>query len=102
MQFSERLTEFWKCYSSMENKIVRACSIQGWIGSMYKILVGKPGGKRSLGRHKYRWEYNIKMHLTEIGWEDVYWIHQAQDRDHWQDLLNTVMNIQGSYRWGIS
>jgi len=46
-----------------------------------KILVGKPEGKRLLGRPRRRWEDNIKMNLKEIGWEGAYWIHLAQDRD---------------------
>jgi hypothetical protein len=63
---------------------------------VYKILVGKPEGKRSLGRLKHRWEDNIKIHLTEIGWEGVYWIHLVQDRDQWQALVNTVINLRVS------
>jgi len=47
----------------------------------YKILIGKPEGKRPLGRTRYRWECNIIIDLREIGWEDVDWIHLAQDRD---------------------
>jgi hypothetical protein len=47
----------------------------------YKILVGKPEGKRPLGRPKRRWEDNIKMELKETGFVDVGWIHMAQDRD---------------------
>jgi hypothetical protein len=47
----------------------------------YKILVRRPEGKRSLGRHRHRWEDNIRMDLREIGWEGMDWIHLAQDRD---------------------
>jgi hypothetical protein len=47
----------------------------------YRILVGKPEGKRPLGRPKYRWVDNIKKELTEIGWDGVDWIDLAQDRD---------------------
>jgi hypothetical protein len=50
-------------------------------------LVGKPDGKRPLGRPRGRWEYNIKI----VG---VDWIHLAQDGDQWQDLMNTVMNLR--------
>jgi hypothetical protein len=49
-----------------------------WMGEMrnaYNILVGKPKGKRPLGRPRHRWEFNIRMDLREIGWEGVYWIH---------------------------
>jgi hypothetical protein len=60
----------------------------------YKILVGKPEGKRPLGKTRRRWEDNIKMDIKEIGWEYVDWIHLAQDRDRWRALVNTVMNLR--------
>jgi hypothetical protein len=66
----------------------------GEIRNEYKILVGKPEGKRPLGRPRRRWEDNIRMDLGEIGWEGVDWIHLAQDRDQWRALVNTVMNFQ--------
>jgi hypothetical protein len=59
----------------------------------YNILVGRPEGRRPLGRHRNRWEDNIKIDLREIGFEDVDWIHWAQDRDRWRALVNTVMNL---------
>jgi hypothetical protein len=60
----------------------------------YKILVGKPEGKRSFRRPRSRMKDNIGVNLREIGWEIVDWIHQAQDRDRWQwALLNMVMNM---------
>jgi hypothetical protein len=61
---------------------------------VYKVLVGKPKGKRPLGRPSCRWGYGIRMHLREIGWGSVDWIQLAQDRDWWQALVNTVMNLQ--------
>jgi hypothetical protein len=60
----------------------------------YRILVGKPGGKRPLGRPRRRWVDNIKMNLREIGWVGVNWIDLAQDRDQWRALVNTVMNLR--------
>jgi hypothetical protein len=60
----------------------------------YKILVRKPEGKRPLRRHRHRWECNIRMDLTEIGWEGVDWMHLAEDRDHWWAVMNMVMNLQ--------
>jgi hypothetical protein len=60
----------------------------------YRILVGKPEGKRPLGRPRRRWVDNNKMDLTEIGWDDVDWIELAQDRDQWRALVNTVMNLR--------
>jgi hypothetical protein len=50
--------------------------------------VGKPGGKRSLGRPRRRWEDNIRMNLREIGWGGMDWIVLAQDRDQWRALVN--------------
>jgi hypothetical protein len=60
----------------------------------YRILVGKPEGKRPLGRPRRRWVENIKMDLGEIGWDGRDWIELAQDRDQWRTLLNTVMNLR--------
>jgi hypothetical protein len=59
----------------------------------YRILVGKPGGKRPLGRPRRRWVDNIKMDLRER-WDGVNWIDLAQDRDQWRALVNTVMNLR--------
>jgi hypothetical protein len=62
--------------------------------SAYTILVGKPEGKRPLGRPRRRWVDNIKMDLREIEWDGVHWIELAQDRDQWRALVNTVMNLR--------
>jgi hypothetical protein len=56
--------------------------------------VGKPEGKRPLGRPRRRWVDNIKMGLGEIGWDGRDWIELAQDRDQWRALVNMVMNLQ--------
>jgi hypothetical protein len=56
----------------------------------YRALVGKPEGRRSLGRPRRRWEDNIKMDLREVGWEGMDWIVLAQDRV----VMNTVMNLR--------
>jgi hypothetical protein len=58
-----------------------------------RILVGKPEGKRSLGRPRHRWEDNIKIHFRDIGFGDVDWIDLARDGDQWRALVNTVMNL---------
>jgi hypothetical protein len=58
------------------------------------ILVGKPEGKRPLGRPRRRWGENIKMDLGEIGCDCRDWIELAQDRDQWRALVNTVMNLR--------
>jgi hypothetical protein len=62
--------------------------------NVYRILVGKPEGKRPLGRPRHRWVDNIKMDLREIGWDGVDWIDMAQDRDQWRALVNTVLNLR--------
>jgi hypothetical protein len=66
----------------------------GEVRGAYKILVGRPEGRRQLGRPRRRWEDNIKTNLREIGFGDVDWIHWAQDRDRWRALVNTVMNLR--------
>jgi hypothetical protein len=66
----------------------------GEVRGAYNILVGRPEGRRPLGRPRRRWEYNIKMDLREIGFGDVDCIHLAQDRDRWRALVNTVMNLR--------
>jgi hypothetical protein len=66
----------------------------GEVRGAYNILVGRPEGRRPLGRPKRRWEDNIEMDLREIGFEDVDWIHWAQDRDRWRALVSTVMNLR--------
>jgi hypothetical protein len=67
---------------------------KGEVRGAYNILVGKPEGKRPLGRPRRRWVGNIKMDLGEIGFGDVDWIHLAQDRDRWRALVNTVMSLR--------
>jgi hypothetical protein len=62
---------------------------------VYRVLVGRPEGRRSLGRPGHRWEDEIRMDLGEIGWGSVEWIQLAQDRDPWQALVNMVMNPWG-------
>jgi hypothetical protein len=64
----------------------------------YRLLVGKPGGKRPLGRPRRRWVDNIKMDLLEIGWGGVDWIGLTQDRDKWRALVNCVQVIGGKAR----
>ena len=61
---------------------------------VYRVLVGKPKGKRPLGRPRFRWEDNIKMDLQEVGCEGMDWIELAQDKDRWRVLVNAVMNIR--------
>jgi hypothetical protein len=61
---------------------------------VYTVLVGKPEGKRPLGRPRRRWEVNIKTYLQEVGCGGMDWIGLAQDSERWRALVNAVMNIR--------
>jgi hypothetical protein len=61
---------------------------------VHRVLVGKPEGKRSLGRPRHRWEDNIKMCLQEVGGSCGDWMELAQDRDRWRALVSTVKNLR--------
>jgi hypothetical protein len=66
-----------------------------WEGrGAYRVLVGRPEGKRPLGRPGRRWEDNIKLDLREIGISEANWIHLAQDRVKWRSFVNTAMNLR--------
>jgi hypothetical protein len=60
---------------------------------VYRVLVGKPEGKRPLGRPRHRWEDNIKLDLQEVGCGGMDWIKLAVDRDRWQELVKVLMNL---------
>jgi hypothetical protein len=62
--------------------------------NLYRILMGKPEGKRRRGRPRRRWVGNIKMDLRESGWDGVDCVDMAQDRDQWRALVNTVLNLR--------
>jgi hypothetical protein len=62
--------------------------------NVYRFFVGKPEGKRPLGRPRRRWIDNIKMDLLEIGWSVMDWIGLAQDRYRWRALVSSVMNLR--------
>jgi hypothetical protein len=59
----------------------------------YRLLVGKPEGKRPLGRQRRRWVYNIRIDLREVRWSGVGWIGLAQDRNSWRVLLNSILRL---------
>jgi hypothetical protein len=80
------------------------CSILGrWAGhvarmgegkGVHRVLVGRPEGRRPLGRPRHRWEDNIKRDLQEVGGDCGDWMKRAQDTDRWRTLVNTVMNFR--------
>ena len=90
-------------YSSPNNMRVIKSRRMRWAGHVarmgeervaYRLLVGKPEGKRSLGRPRRRWVDNIGMDLKEVGCGNVDWFGLAQDRDRWRTLVSTVMNLR--------
>ena len=83
---------YYVCIAIEKNEMGGACSAYG--GGEHRVLVGKPEGKRPLGRPRRRWEDNIKMDLQEVegGFGD--WMELAQNRDRWRALVSTVMNLR--------
>jgi hypothetical protein len=69
-----------------------ACGTYGRQRGAYRVLVGRPDGKRPCGRLRHRWEDSIEMDLQEMGWRHMDWIDLAQDR--WWALVNAVMNLR--------
>jgi hypothetical protein len=71
---------------------------EGYVARMemiaYRLLVGKPEGRRPLGRLRRRWLDNIRMNLAEVGWVDVDSINLAQDRNRWRAFVNLVFNLR--------
>jgi hypothetical protein len=61
---------------------------------VYRVLVGKPEGKKPLVRPRCRWEDNIKMEIQEVGCGAMDWIELAQDRERWRELVDAVMNVR--------
>ena len=69
-------------------------ALMGQSRDVYRVLVGKPEGKRPLGRLGRGWEDNIKMDLQEVGWVNMDWIDMAEDRDRWRALVIAVTNLR--------
>jgi hypothetical protein len=83
-------------------KIIKARKMR-WAGhvagmwerkNLYRLLVGKPEGRRPLGRPRRGWLDNIRMDSVEVGWGDADWISLAQDRDRWRALVNAVLSLR--------
>ncbi|KAJ4431604.1 hypothetical protein ANN_20203 [Periplaneta americana] len=96
-------TELHVLYSSLDiirNITSRRLRWAGHVARMgesrnaYRVLVGRPEGKRPLGRPRRRWEDNIKMDLREVGYDDRDWIDLAQDRDRWRAYVRAAMNLR--------
>jgi len=88
------LTQYCLGYQLEKNEMGGACSTYGEEERHIQGEVRKPEGKRPLGRHRHRWEDNIKMDLQEVGCGGMDWIELAQDRDWCWPLVNAVMNLQ--------
>jgi hypothetical protein len=82
------------------NNVFPYKSCMGEKRNSYRILVGKPEGKRPLERPRRSWVNDIKMDRREIGWNGVDWIDLAQDMDQWKALVNTVMKLRVSQNGG--
>jgi hypothetical protein len=70
-----------------------ARSTNGEKRNVYRVLMGKPHGKKPLGRPRSWWMDNIRTDLVEVGWGDVDWIGLAQDRDRWRALVDWILNL---------
>jgi hypothetical protein len=97
--YNEELNDLY--YSPTIVRLIKSRRM-GWVGyvpsmregrGMYRVLVGKPEGKRPLGRPRLRLEDNIKADLQEVGCRGMDWIELAQDMNKWQVLVNVVMNL---------
>jgi hypothetical protein len=95
--------ELHKLYSSPDIIMQLNSRRMRWAGHMarmreerkvYKVLVGKPEGKRTLGRPRRRWEVKIRMDLREIGLGCVDWIRLSQDKDRWRAVVSVAMNLR--------
>ena len=96
------LTEYCAGGKIEKNEMGGTCGAYGAGRGVYRVLVGKPEGKRPLGRPRRRWEDNIKMDLQEVGGGCGDWMELVQDRDRWLALVSMVMNLRVPKMRGIS
>ena len=83
-----------------KNEMGWACGAYGWGEWVYRMLVGKPEGRRPLGRHRRRWVDNIRIDLQEVRCGYMDWIRLVQDRDGWRALVSAVMNLRVPWNGG--
>jgi len=102
----EELNDLYSSSNNFRGEKSRRMRWAGHVARMRKgrglcsVSMGKPEGKRPLGRSRRRWEDNIKMDLQEVGCGCMDWIEPAQDRDRWRTLVSAVMNLRGSIKCG--
>ena len=89
-----RLYLYLYLYTLPKIEMGGARSAYGGRRGVYRVLVRKPEGKRTLGRPKRRWKDNIKMDLQKVGCGGMVWIELAQDRDRWRACMNAVVNLR--------
>ena len=99
-KWSVLLTQYCAGDKIEKNEMGWACGAYGWGKVVYRVLVGKPEGKRPLGRPRRRWVDNIRMELQEVVCGGMDWIRLAQDRDRWRTLVSAVMNFRVPWNAG--
>jgi hypothetical protein len=87
------ITKYYSGNQIEKNEMGGACRTYGEKSGACRILVGRPEGRRPLGRPRHRWEDNIKMDLQDVGW-GMDWIELALDRDRWRAVVNAVLNLR--------
>jgi len=85
---------FWEGRPLQANEMGWACGGMGEERGVYRVFLGKPEGKRPLGRPRRRWVNNIRIDLQEVGCGYMDWIGLAQGRDRWRTLVSAVMNLR--------
>jgi hypothetical protein len=86
------LTKYYSGDQVKKAEVSTACSTNGESRGAYRVLVGKPEGRKPLGKPRLRWEDNIKIDLREVEWGSTDWIDLVRDRDRWRALVNAAMN----------
>jgi len=87
-------TQYCSVIKSRRMRRTGHVALMGERRGVFRVLVGKPEGKRPFGRPRLRWEDNIKIYLQEVGCGGIDWMDLAQDRDSWRALRNEVMSLR--------